>query len=78
MPKGATYIYNLNFFCGFLVAGGTYWALCRYFPIPATSTRWMEVGDEVSSVTYGDDEEGSGDGWDRRKDRESWHLGAGK
>lgn len=46
VPKGATYVYNLNFFCGFLVAGGTYWGLCRWFPIPATSDRWMEVGHE--------------------------------
>lgn len=72
MPKGATYLYNLNFFCGFLVAGGTYWILCRYFPIPATSTRWMEVGDDVSGVMEGAEEEGSADGWDGRKD---WALG---
>lgn len=64
MPKGATYLYNLNFFCGFLVAGGTYWTLCRVFPIPATSATWMEVGDEASGVSYGDEEEGSADGSD--------------
>ena len=55
MPAGATYIYNLNFFCGFIVAGGTYWVLCRFFPIPATSEYWNEVGEEIRnvSVAYG-------------------------
>lgn len=48
---GAKYIFDLNFFCGFLVASGTYWALCRFFPIPATSDRWLEVGDEVGEVS---------------------------
>ena len=59
VPKGATYIYNLNFFCGFLVAGGSYWALCKISPIPAISERWMEVGDEIRnvSVAYGADGE---------------------
>jgi len=70
VPKGATYIYNLNFFCGFIVAGGTYWLLTRFSKIPATSERWNEVGDEISnvSVAYGvgegvSDEE-SATGWD--------------
>ncbi|MCJ1428818.1 hypothetical protein MMC29_006729 [Sticta canariensis] len=62
VPVGATYLYRLNFFCGFLVAGGTYWTLCHYFPIPATSSRWMEVGDEAAGVSYGD-EEGGGKNW---------------
>ncbi len=77
MPQGAKYLYDLNFFCGFIVASASYWALCRFFPIPATSDKWMEVGDEITdvSVAYagnnGSDEEsatgseyvkGSGDG----------------
>lgn len=59
VPKGATYIYNLNFFCGFLVASGTYYLLCRFSPIPACSEKWMEVGDEIRnvSVAYGADGE---------------------
>ena len=69
VPKGATYIYNLNFFCGFIVASGTYYILCRLSPIPACSERWMEVGDEIRnvSVAYGaegyqdDTQSGSGD-----------------
>ena len=57
VPKAATYIYNLNFFCGFLVASITYYLLCRFSPIPACSEKWMEVGDEIRnvSVAYGAD-----------------------
>jgi nucleobase:cation symporter-1, NCS1 family len=57
VPIGATYIYNLNFFCGFIVASGTYYILCKLFPIPATSDVWCEVGDEIRnlSVAYGVD-----------------------
>jgi NCS1 family nucleobase:cation symporter-1 len=47
VPIGAQYIYNLNFFCGFIVASGTYYLLCRLSPVPATSDVWMEVGDEI-------------------------------
>ena len=59
VPQGATYIYNLNFFCGFLVASGSYWILCHYFPIPATNNHWQEMGDEIADiqVTYGSSDE---------------------
>ncbi|OLN98017.1 Uracil permease 4 [Colletotrichum chlorophyti] len=50
VPVGATYIYNLNFFCGFIIAGGVYWLLCKISPVPATSDKWMEVGDEIDDV----------------------------
>ncbi|KAK0643264.1 permease for cytosine/purines, uracil, thiamine, allantoin-domain-containing protein [Cercophora newfieldiana] len=61
VPIGATYIFNVNFFTGFGVSSGLYWALCKYFPIPAVSDRWMEVGDEVDDlrVAYGGDQSGS-------------------
>ena len=70
VPKGATYVYNLNFFAGFLVASGTYYLLCRFSPIPACSERWMEVGDEIRTVsvaygageTFADRDSGSGSG----------------
>ena len=56
VPVGATYIYNLNFFCGFAVAGVTYWALCYLFPIPAVSKVWMELGEDIpTSFAYSDD-----------------------
>lgn len=63
VPAGAKYIYDLNFFAGFLVASGTYWILCKLSPIPACSERWMEVGDEIRnvSVAYGTGGEYDGD-----------------
>ena len=48
------------------MASGTYYLLCRFSPIPATSECWMEVGDEIRnvSVAYGaegyDDEDSTG------------------
>ena len=58
VPIGAQYIYNVNYFAGFLIASSVYYTLCRFFPIPATSDRWMEVGDDIRnvSVAYGNDE----------------------
>ncbi|KAJ9149017.1 Uracil permease [Pleurostoma richardsiae] len=50
VPAGATYIYNLNFFCGFIVSSGMYWALCKLSPVPATSDYWMEVGDAIDDI----------------------------
>ncbi|KAK7970690.1 Uridine permease [Apiospora saccharicola] len=43
-------LFNLNFFCGFIVSSALYWVLCRLFPIPATSNHWMEVGDAITDV----------------------------
>jgi len=51
VPVGAQYIYNLNFFCGFIVAAGTYYLLCRFFPVSAMSDHWMKVGDEITDVS---------------------------
>jgi NCS1 family nucleobase:cation symporter-1 len=55
VPVGAQYIYNLNFFCGFIVASATYYLFSRLSPIPATSDGWMEVGDQIidPSLAYG-------------------------
>jgi len=64
VPVGAQYIYNLNFFCGFIVSSLTYKVLCRFFPIPATSDVWLEVDDDLdgragslAEGTRADDEE---------------------
>lgn len=59
VPMGATYIYNFNFLCGFIVAGGSYWILCKLSPIPATSDVWMEVGDQIEDPNLAYDAEGS-------------------
>jgi len=61
VPVGAMYVYNLNFFCGFIVASGVYWALCKLSPIPACSETWMEVGDAIDDVRVAYDESGSQD-----------------
>ncbi len=57
VPMGATYIYRLNFFTGFIVSGGVYYLLARLKPMPAMSPtgRWFEVGDQVRnpSLVYG-------------------------
>lgn len=50
VPAGATYIYNINYFCGFIVAAAMYWILCKISPIPACSDRWLEVGDTIEDV----------------------------
>ncbi|KAL1837977.1 hypothetical protein VTJ49DRAFT_3166 [Mycothermus thermophilus] len=61
VPIGATYVYNLNFFAGFIVSAGIYWGLCKVSPVPATSDKWMEVGDEVDDLRLGyQEEQGSG------------------
>jgi NCS1 family nucleobase:cation symporter-1 len=54
VPIGATRIFDLNFFCGFIVAAGTYWILCKVWKPPATSDVWMEVGDMIvdQSMAY--------------------------
>lgn len=53
VPQGAKYIYNVNYFCGFGVALSLYWFFCKLFPVPATSSRWMEVGEELDDVRVG-------------------------
>ncbi|KAA8906124.1 permease for cytosine/purines, uracil, thiamine, allantoin-domain-containing protein [Sphaerosporella brunnea] len=55
VPTGARYIYRLNFFAGFIVSAGAYYLLCRFFPVPACSDRWMEVGEDISEVRLADD-----------------------
>ncbi|SMY19597.1 unnamed protein product [Zymoseptoria tritici ST99CH_1A5] len=63
VPIGATYVYRLNFFTGFIAASSIYYLLCKIFPIPATSDYWLELDDEaqgtslVIGVDGGSDEE---------------------
>lgn len=59
VPIGATYIYNLDFFCGFIVSSGIYWGLCKLSPIPACSDHWMEVGEELDDVRLAYESEAS-------------------
>lgn len=71
VPKGAEYLYNVNFFGGFIVSSSTYWALCKFFPIPACSETWMEVGDEIDDLRVAYD--GNSQDYD-----EEHHAGAAK
>ncbi|KAL8411426.1 hypothetical protein RB596_000900 [Gaeumannomyces avenae] len=66
VPIGATYIYRVNFFAGFIVSAGVYYLCCRFSPVPATSDRWMEVGDEIEDLRVAYD-----DGSDRPHDAAS-------
>lgn len=43
VPVGAKYIYQVNYFSGFIVAGGVYWLLTLLVPIPGTSDTWNEI-----------------------------------
>ena len=56
VPIGATYLYNLNFFCGFIVSFCVYYILTRLVPIPSTSETWNEVDIDTMdwSVAYTD------------------------
>jgi NCS1 family nucleobase:cation symporter-1 len=49
-------VYNINFFCGFIISSALYWLLWK---IPATSDTWMEVDEDVmgrnNSLVYGVD-----------------------
>lgn len=57
VPIGATYIYRLNFFSGFIVSALVYYILAKISPMPAMSPtgKWLEVGDEIRnpSLVYG-------------------------
>ncbi|KAJ5387737.1 hypothetical protein N7509_010278 [Penicillium cosmopolitanum] len=51
VPAGAIYIYNLNYFTGFIVSAGVYWILATLVPLPLTSKSWNEIPYEVSPLS---------------------------
>lgn len=55
VPIGATYIYRLNFFSGFIVSAGIYWILCKIKPIMAPNPlgHWYEVEDALQGQPDG-------------------------
>ncbi|ODH25697.1 hypothetical protein ACO22_05155 [Paracoccidioides brasiliensis] len=53
IPVGATYLYNFNFFSGFIISFAMYYLLTRIWPIPATSGRWNEVDIDVTYLSLG-------------------------
>ncbi|KAI0099071.1 permease for cytosine/purines, uracil, thiamine, allantoin-domain-containing protein [Nemania sp. FL0031] len=74
VPIGATYIYNLNFFAGFIVSSAVYWICCKVFPIPACSEKWLEVGDQIDEITLAYDDNVSITGSDRSRNDEEAGL----
>ena len=76
IPRGAAYIYNLNFFAGFIVSSLVYYLLCKYLPIPAVSDKWFEqkdAADRKFSVAYTE-----GEGYDEERSSGSDHGAYGK
>lgn len=66
VPIGATYIYRVDFFAGFIVSAGIYWLLCIIRPIPACSPTgtFFEVHDVIdhdTSLVVGKESEESPD-----------------
>ena len=59
MRANRALVYNVNFFCGFIISSGVYYLLCRIKPIPATSDHWLEVDEDATgrnnSLVYGVD-----------------------
>lgn len=51
VPIGAKYIYDINYFSGFIVSGGVYWILTRVVPIPGTSDTWNEIPYEPHNMS---------------------------
>lgn len=74
---GATYLYNLNFFGGFIVAAAIYWILCRIKPIPACSDIWREVDNDVEYDEDDVDDDVS-DAGDERRGRRRRNLAYGE
>lgn len=55
VPIGATYIYNVNFFAGFIVSYFMYWLLCWLVPIPGCAESWDEKHAKVYEQRYFDE-----------------------
>jgi NCS1 family nucleobase:cation symporter-1 len=64
VPIGATYIYRLNFFGGFIVSSLTYFILCKIWPAKSVPEKWTEDGNQdviearLRHVGSGDYEQG--------------------
>lgn len=77
-------IYNFNFFAGLIVSSSVYYLLYRFFPVPATSTVWREVGDdenlhiahdkEYDEASTGNDIEKDDDSEIRKLEREPGNV----
>jgi NCS1 family nucleobase:cation symporter-1 len=63
VPIGATYVYNCNYFGGFISSFIVYYLLTRISPIPGMSKSWNEIHDDGMSERSVEYEE-SGEGKD--------------
>lgn len=52
VPIGAVYLYNVNYFGGFLSSFTVYYLLTKISPIPATSKTWHEVDVDAPVQEY--------------------------
>lgn len=51
VPVGATYVYNLSYFTGFLTAMASYWIICKIWPPQLVNTKWSEpTEDEIEEA----------------------------
>lgn len=57
VPIGAVYLYNVNYFGGFLSSFAVYYLLTKISPIPATSKTWHEVDVDSPVEGYVSDDE---------------------
>ncbi|KAI9367813.1 permease for cytosine/purines, uracil, thiamine, allantoin-domain-containing protein [Aspergillus egyptiacus] len=55
VPVGAQYIYNVNYFSGFIVSSVMYYILTRIFRLEATSDTWHEVDPDLDIQAEGHD-----------------------
>ncbi|KAK0391386.1 hypothetical protein NLU13_0886 [Sarocladium strictum] len=67
VPIGATYLYRLNFFCGFGASMAVYWLCSHFFPVPATSKRWMEVGEDIDDLRLAYDSNSQQEDYDEER-----------
>lgn len=51
VPVGAKYVYDINYFSGFIASGAVYWILAILFPLPATSDKWNEIPYELHHMS---------------------------
>lgn len=63
--------YSVNFFSGFIVSSFVYYLLNRVWPVPAISTYWREVGDEITDLSLVYDDHNDADSDFRKSDVES-------
>ncbi len=42
VPIGATYVYNVNYFCGYIISAVMYYILCHFFPIPGNNEKFHD------------------------------------